>query len=329
MSEIGNDGKETKRLGRRTDAIKEGAKRSWKVFALLILLILILYYPIGMITIHNIEDDTSFVPTGKNAVAGGSHAVNMMAGLIDREINVNRWTSNDPFFMPSAALDNMPNYQQGVISALARFGFELTDQIGRTRGSSQTDPDLQEAAGLLQYSGTKWAWDPTVSLMPTAASEEQYEKARSSLIDYNKRLAEGNAVFERRADNLLATLDRIALDIGSSTATIDQHIDQNSGGFVDFKADNIFYGVKGQSYGYYLLLKALSQDYESLIKERGLTNAWAQMLASFKSVIDLDPFIIVNAAPDSQFLPNHLTAQGFYVLRARTQLQEISNILLK
>ena len=329
MSEIGNDGKETKRIGRRTDAIKEGAKRSWKVVALLILLFLILYYPIGMITINNIEDDTSFVPTGKNVVAGGSHAVDMMAGLIDREINVNRWTANDPFFMPSAALDNMPNYQQGIISALARFGFELTDQIGRTRGSSQTDPDLQEAAGLLQYSGTKWAWDPTISLLPTAASEEQYEKARNSLIDYNKRLAEGNAVFERRADNLLATLDRIALDMGSSTATIDQHVDENSGGFIDFQADNIFYGVKGQSYGYYMLLKALSQDFESLIKERGLTNAWAQMLDSFKYVIDLDPFIIVNAAPDSQFLPNHLTAQGFYVLRARTQLQEISNILLK
>ena len=327
MSEIGNDGKETKRIGRRTDAIKEGAKRSWKVFALLVLLFLILYYPIGMITINNIEDDTSFVPTGKNVFAGGSHAVNMMAGLIDREINVNRWTANDPFFMPSAALDNMPNYQQGIISALARFGFELTDQIGRTRGSSQTDPDLQE--GLLQYSGTKWAWDPTVSLLPTAASEEQYEKARSSLIDYNKRLAEGNAVFERRADNLLATLDRIALDIGSSTATIDKHIDENAGAFIDFQADNIFYGVKGQSYGYYMLLKALAQDYEGLIKERGLTNAWAQMLASFKSVIDLDPFIVVNATPDSQFLPNHLAAQAFYVLRARTQLQEISNILLK
>jgi len=231
--------------------------------------------------------------------------------------------------MPSAALDNMPNYQQGIISALARFGFELTDQIGRTRGSSQTDPDLQEAAGLLQYSGTKWAWDPTISLLPTAASEEQYEKARSSLISYNKRLANGKAVFERRADNLLATLDRIALDMGSSTATIDQHIDENSGDIIDFQADNIFYGVKGQAYGYYMLLKALSQDYESLIKERNLTNAWAQMLASLKSVIDLDPFIVINAAPDSQFLPNHLTAQGFYVLRARTQLQEISNILLK
>lgn len=329
MSEIGNSGTETKRIGRSAQAVKEGARRSWKVFVFLILLFLLLYYPIGMIMINNIEDDTDFVPTGTNVVAGGSHAVDMMAGLIDREININRWTANDPFFMPSAALDNMPNYQQGIISALARFGFELTDQIGRTRGSSQTDPDLQEAAGLLQYSGTKWAWDPTVSLLPTAASEEQYEKARSSLISYNKRLAEGKAVFEKRADNLLATLDRIALDIGSSTATIDKHIDENSGQIIDFKADDIFYGVKGQAYGYYLLLKALSQDYETLIKERGLTNAWAQMLASLKSVIDLDPIIVVNAVPDSQFLPNHLTAQGFYILRARTQLQEISNILLK
>ena len=159
---------------------ESGGCDGWSGLRLLILIFLLLYYPVGMIMINNIEDDTEFVPTGTNVVAGGSHAVDMMAGLIDREINVNRWTANDPFFMPSAALDNMPNYQQGIISALARFGFELTDQIGRTRGSSQTDPDLQEAAGLLQYSGTKWAWDPTVSLLPTAASEEQYAKALGS-----------------------------------------------------------------------------------------------------------------------------------------------------
>ena len=209
MSEIGSNGTETKRLGRSTQAVKQGVKRSWKPVLLIFVLLLLLYYPIGMMMVHNVEDDTEFVPSGANVVAGGSHAVNMMAGLIDREINVNRWTANDPFFMPSSALDNMPNYQQGIISALARFSFELTDQIGRTRGSSQTDRDLQEAAGLLQYSGTKWAWDPTVSLLPTAASEEQYEKARASLISYNKRLAAGNAVFERRticSPHLIASL---------------------------------------------------------------------------------------------------------------------------
>jgi hypothetical protein len=327
MSEIGNSGPEKKRIG--TNRVGTAIKRSWKPVILIILFLVIAYYPVGMFMINNIEDDVDFAPSGENVVAGGSKTVDMMAGLIDREINVNRWTANDPFFMPSAALDNMPNYQQGVISALARFSFELTDQIGRTRGSSQTDPDLKEAAGLLQYSGTKWSWDPSISLMPTAASEEQYEKARKSLINYNKRLAAGKAVFERRADNLLATLDRIALDIGSSTAAIDQHIDENAGSFIDFKADDLFYDIKGQSYGYYLILKALSQDYEALIKEKELGNAWAQMLSSLKSVVELNPIIVVNAVPDSQFLPNHLAAQGFYVLRARAQLQEISNILLK
>ena len=70
--------------------------------------------------------------------------------------------------------------------------------IGRTRGSSQTDRDLQEAAGLLQYSGTKWIFDFSTSLLPTAKSEDQYRKARSALMSYNQRLSGGQAVFERR-----------------------------------------------------------------------------------------------------------------------------------
>ncbi|GLQ05218.1 DUF2333 family protein [Sneathiella chinensis] len=322
MSEIGTGGSPVKTRGTRLG-------RGGRKIAYGLVLAILLYYVGGMIWIHKIDDDLKFTPSEENRVAGGSQTVAMVAGLIDREINDNRWTANDPFFMPAALLDNMPNYQQGIVSALARFTFELTDQIGRTRGSSQTDPDLQEAAGLLQYSGTKWVWDPTVSLLPTAASEKQYEKARVSLNSYNRRLAEGRAVFEKRGDNLLATLDRIALDIGSSTATIDKHIAETSGAYIDFQADDLFYGFKGQGYAYYMILQGLSQDYEGLIRERELGNAWSQMLDSFRSVVELDPMVISNAKTDGQLFPNHLTAQGFYLLRARTQLREISNILLK
>jgi hypothetical protein len=182
---------------------------------------------------------------------------------------------------------------------------------------------------LLQYSGTKWVWDPSISLMPTAASEKQYEKARKSLLDYNKRLAEGKAVFERRGDNLLATLDRIALDLGSSSASLDQHVSENANDLIDFEGDDLFYGVKGQLYAYYVLLRELGHDFENLIQERELTSAWSQMLDSMKKAATLDPLIVINAEPDGIVLPSHLTAQGFYLLRARTQLREITNILLK
>jgi len=43
----------------------------------------------------------------------------------------------------------------------------------------------------------------------------------------------------------------------------------------------------------------------------------------------LQPWVVINGAPDAQFMPSHLAAQGFFLLRARTQLREITNILLK
>lgn len=290
---------------------------------------LVLYYGIGGWLIHSIDDDADFRPMAEDMVPGGSHAVAMTAALIQREVDDKRWVANDPWFIPSAFLDNMPNYQQGIVSALARFSFELTDQLGRTRGSSQADPDLQSASGLLQYAGDVWVWDPSVSLMPRASSEAQYKEARKALLSYNARLAAGEAVFERRGDNLMATLDRIALDLGSSSAVLDQAVVENSSQFLDSSADDHFYNVKGQLYAYYLLLGALGQDFDALITEKELKGAWEQMQDSLHKAAMLSPWVVVNGKPDGQVLPSHLAAQGFYLLRARTQLREITNILLK
>jgi hypothetical protein len=289
---------------------------------------LLLYYPVGMAWIYRINDDTEFAVAPEELAPAASRAVAITAALIDREVNETRWTANDPFFLPAAALDNMPNFQQGIIAALARFAVELTDQIGRTRGSSEVDPDLDKASGLLKYPGTVWHLDLSTSLMPTASSEAQYRAAMRALESYNARLAAGDATFDRRADNLLATLERIGADMGSSSASLDRQIREH-GGVFDTTADDLFYGVKGRLYAYYLLLRELAVDYRKVIAERGLTAVWEQMLESFRAAAELDPLVIVNASPDSQIFPSHLAAQGFYVLRARTQLKEVGNILLK
>jgi len=299
----------------------------WAVGTLVLLLIL--YYPVGMLWWHTINDDLSFDVSADSLQPGQSRAVAVAAGLIDREVNKSGWVANNPFFTPSAMLDNMPAYQQGIISALARFSFELADQIGRTRGSSEIDADLKNASGLLQYSGTVWVWDPSVSLAPTATSEEQYEKARKALENYNRRLADGKAVFERRGDNLLATMERIALDLGSSSAVLERHVAEHSSDFVDFQADDMFYNVKGQTYAYYVVLRALGGDFENVLRERELAGVYAQMLNSLHEAAALDPWVVTNGTPDGLFPNSHLAAQGFYLLRARTQLREISDILRK
>jgi hypothetical protein len=297
--------------------------------AIAIAVVILLYYPIGMIWVHAVDDDPDFVPAATDLVPGGSEAVAVAAALIDREVNRHSWVANDPFFMPGTLLDNMPNYQQGIMSALARFGFELTDQLGRTRGSSAADPDLQQAAGALQYPGNVWLWNPGVSLMPQASSEGRYREARLKLLSYNARLAQGQANYDMRADNLLATIERFAADLGSSSALIDSHISEASGSFFDSDADDVFYMTKGKLYGYYMVLKALGNDFAPIIKERNLQKPWNEMIETFRKAALLDPWVVSNGALDAQFQPNHLATQGFYLLRARTQLREISNILLK
>lgn len=298
-------------------------RRALAGIAIAILAVVLLYYPVGMIWVHKIDDDIAFAPA--DVPEGGSRAVALAAALIDREINRNRWTANDPFFMPGWALDNMPNYQLGMVAALSRFAVEMTDQIGRSRGSSRADPDLDRAAGLLKYPGTVWLFDPA----PTKSSEQQYEEARQALLAYNRRLAQGSAVFDRRADNLLVTIERIASDLGSASAVIDQHIEETGGAWLDFKADDIFYDTKGRIYGYGLLLRELGADFQNVIAEREMRAVWDQTVETFLYAAELGPWVVSNGAPDGVIVPNHLLAQGFYLLRARTQLRELANILQK
>jgi hypothetical protein len=287
----------------------------------------ILYYPLGAIIIENIDDDPQFAP--RNTAPGESRAVAVAADLVTREVDVHQWTPMQPFFMPAGILDNMPNYQRGIMAALGRFSTELMDQLGRTRGSSQTDRDLEQARGFLNEQPNIWIWQPSVSLLPSATSAQKYRAGRDKLIAYNKRLGSGQAAFERRADNLQALLDRIANDEGSDSAVIDQHIIEQAGNLFDTHCDDIFYFNKGRLYANYLLLRELGRDFDAVIKEKGLGNAWNGTVETFRIAAQLDPWVVWNGYPDALLIPNHLAAQGFYLLRARTQLREISNILLK
>jgi len=296
---------------------------------LTVVALLALYYPVGMVWVHQINDDPAYEIPADFQVEGGSAAVSMTFALIDREVNETEWVANSPFFLPSAALDNMPTFQLGLFAALSRFTIELVDQIGRTRGSSQVDPDLETAAGRLKYPGDVWIYDIRTSLLPVSSSESQYRAAMDALASYNERVATGDAIFERRADNLLVTLDRVAADLGSASAQIDEQVDNLAGQIIDFESDDIFYNVKGRTYGYYLILRELGRDYAGIIEERELNVLWGHLLDSLEAAAVLQPWFVRNGEADSQLMPNHLLAQGFYLLRARTQLREVTNVLQK
>ena len=293
--------------------------------AAVLFVLLVVYYPVGMILNNRVEDDLSIMPAAQFDVPGGSKAVALAATVVSRDAD--HWLPNAPFWHPAAALDNAPNFQLGTLYAISRFTLEVGDYLGRVRGSSAIDPNLDKAVGLLKYDGTTWYWGQG-NIIPKPKAESQYREAVEHLDLYNRDVAAGKSTYDKRADNLIAFLDRVAADLGSASAELDARA-QAGGGYLDFQADDIFYKAKGKLYGYYVILNALGQDFDVIIKEKQAGEIWTNMLNSLRDGARMDPLVVVNGDPDSLTMPSHLRALGFPLLRASKQMLEMSDVLRK
>jgi hypothetical protein len=285
-------------------------------------LALVGYVVVGMAMTHVIDDDFEFGPGTVDS--SQSRAVAIAARLIGREIDQHGWTANDPFYMPSWWLDNMPNFQQGIVAANARFARALADISDHGQGVS---PELERAAGLLKYPGTVWKFDPSTSWAPTASSEKQYRNAARNLVEFNRRLTQGEPGFDRHAGALAALVAALGRDLGAISADIDAHLAESHSALLDSRADDVFYATKGKVYAYGLLLRELGGDYAQVLADRELAVQWRRMVEALRAAAALEPAVVLNGAPDGTLIPSHLTAQGFYLLRARAILSEIAEKL--
>jgi hypothetical protein len=297
----------------------------WKLWAGLGLASLIpIYFMAGSILTHRINDDLTW--KAPDPGVGASKTVAVIAGLIDREVNETAWAPNTQPFQPAALLrfgGNMVNFQAGLVKGLAAIVLELESRVARMRGTSAADVDMGVARQGLSRQPDTWLLDP----LPTSSADQEYRKALRALLNYNQRLAAGQAVFDVRADNLQALLDRAALDLGGASDALDRQVEAGRKVLIDRRADKIFYFSKGQSYAYFIVLKALREDFKDVLAERRVTKLYDAMLEDLALAAALQPAIVQNASPAALTGPNHLTTQGFYVLRARARLREITDVL--
>ena len=145
------------------------------------------------------------------------------AYLVDFNVNQNAWISsmlvsklgffgipwrNTPFF------DNKAAFQLGINQVMRRTTTELVDTLGRTRGTSRIDQNLQDARTALAWNEDAWYIGVRG---PTRPTPSVYREAITKLRAFNDSLEKCQATFDARADNLLLFLDRIAGDIGSTS----------------------------------------------------------------------------------------------------------------
>lgn len=293
--------------------------------------------------------------TQTSRTCGRSQIVDMQAYLLNFLVNENTWMPSMPQYkagllgliawQDTPFFDNKAAFQLGVLTALRRTSVELTDILGRERGTSQVDSALQSARGLLSTADKQWwinPFDPQLPFGPTQPAQSVYRQAIRLYENYNDRLEKCQALFDARADNLIQFLDRIAKDTGSSVdilakrsqgirydAKTDTFVEGegNDRGWFDMRADNIFMNTLGQMYAYHGLLQAARHDFSGIIKTRDLDGIWDRMEQHIAEAAVLSPLIVSNGREDGFLMPDHLSVMAENVLRSRANMTELRDIL--
>lgn len=288
---------------------------SWGTRLAVFVLIMAGYYGGGSLLVNRVDTDPSFKSSAGTVPPHYSRAIYAAAQLTLREVDQHHWTPADPFFLPGSVLSAMPRFQQGLIAAVGRFAETLSLLDGGADG------DLQQAAGLYKYPGTVWRMASGVAWLPTAPSSRQYRLAAHSLESYDDAIARlDQPSILQKLGGLSAVLDGLGFDLDTLVDRLERHLDGDPSALFDGQGRDFFHSTRGHLYAWGIILVELGKDDPEVIAERGLTNQWRHLSDIMLKASAMDPAVVTVG---QGLLANHLSEQGFALLRARALVSEI------
>ena len=251
------------------------------------------------------------------------------------------YISNDKF-PPGLFMDNVPNWEFGVLTATRDLAREMRNKFSRSQSQSEEDKDLQEADPLFSSPNDRW-------LLPS--SEGQYRKAIDHVGGYLLRLGKNDpngAQFFARADSLADYLDTVSTRLGSLSqrlsasvgqlqlqgdAPVDPNAPQASPKTAQVvqtpwdKIDDVFYESRGYSWALLEQLKAIEVDFAPILERKNAMVSLKQVIRELQeSQKPVMSAIILNGSPFG-FFANHSLVMANYVSRANAAIIDLKSLL--
>ena len=231
-----------------------------------------------------------------------------MSFLIKREVDDKMWTPNLPLVFPAYILDNMPNFQTGIITAVKDIAGTLRYLKHNTENQNK---DIKAAYKLLNYAPNVWIMSRKGKFNLAPSSNSQYRKAGNELRKFMR-----DGIYKPDIDDLRLLLQKISTKLQKLTLDSENYQQENTSLWFDGGADDLFYIHKGYAFALWQISNTLCRDYKDLIIENNLYEDWIRMSASLQKAAEYSPSIIRNGKIDSAFIPNHLLMQNYYLLRS-------------
>ena len=250
------------------------------------------------------------------------------------------YISNDKL-PPGLFMDNVPNWEFGVLTATRDLARELRNKFSRSQSQSEEDVDLKEADPLFSSPNDRW-------LLPS--SEGQFRKALRHMDGYFTRLGAGDpngAQFYARADNLADYLDLVSNRLGSLSqrlsasvgqlrlegdAPVEPNAPRHAQGSQIVRTpwaqiDDVFYESRGYSWALLEQLKAIQIDFAPILQRKNASVSLQQIIRELEeSQKPVRSPIILNGSPFG-FFANHSLVMANYVSRANAAVIDLKNLL--
>jgi hypothetical protein len=252
------------------------------------------------------------------------------------------YLSNDIFPL-SAWLDNMPNFEFGVLEQCRDMARVLRDRFSRSQSQSTEDPDLAIAQPALNYSNDSWIFPTTESKIREALAA--LRRYRAQISDPNDR----DAQFYARADNLSDWLALVELRLGSLSQRLSASVGQlriNT----DFagepsaesstsrapeievrtpwlEIDDVFFEARGAAWVLLQFMRAIEHDFAAVLADKNATVSIRQIMRELTEALGPISSPIILNGKGYGFFANHSLVLASYLSRAHSAIIDVRSLL--
>jgi hypothetical protein len=251
------------------------------------------------------------------------------------------YLSND-IYPPSVWLDNMPNFEFGVLVQSRDLARVLRNDYSRSQSQSTEHPDLAIAEPALNYTNDQWIYPSTQRKLREA--QDALGRYRSELVDTGSgtqfyaradNLREWLAVVERRLGNLSQRLSasvgqtRINTDLAGEPAA-EASTPANTSVVVKtpwLELDDVFFEARGTAWALLQFMTAARIDFDGVLSDKNAVVSLQQVMRELEGALDgiLSPMILNGGGYG--FTANHSLVLASYLSRAHSAVIDLRALL--
>ena len=334
------------RYGRAGSTSSDGLLGKIGIPLLIVLLVLVLIgiYWSAEPEPFDIEEQAKLhAPETSSRLTTGSYTTSTLITLVETLLDKRGGYLSNDVMPPSLWLDNIPNWEFGVLVQSRDMARALRNDFSRSQSQSVEDKDLIVTEPRFHFDNDSW-------ILP--ATEGEYRDGLDSLYRYLGRLQDPSspdAQFYARADNLRDWLGQVEKRLGSLSQRLSASVGQgrlNTDLAGDAEAtqstqtssqmmvktpwleiDDVFYETRGAAWALIHLMKAVQIDFEPILQKKNALVSLRQIIRELEGTQEAvwSPMIL-NGSGFGLFA-NHSLVMASYISRANAAVIDLRSLL--